>query len=227
MRNYYYSYGIKTIVSRAFNHEGAGRGPHFVTSSIVRQCVRLKFGEADKLYIGNVNAFRDWSHVDDIVEGYMLLAEKGVPGGVYVLGSARTNSVLTYMLLTLEKLGYEVKEVETLNGDKKVKDPLERDYEKAFGLSFEKTKIDRLMLNRELEFELEDKGIRVKTSKGDIIVEFDPSRFRPVDVPILLSNPKKAVEELGFKPIRRLTDIIRDQVNYYLDPSNRNVVEHA
>ncbi len=227
MRNYYYSYGIKTIVSRAFNHEGAGRGPHFVTSSIVRQCVRLKFGEADKLYIGNVNAFRDWSHVDDIVEGYMLLAEKGVPGGVYVLGSARTNSVLTYMLLTLEKLGYEVKEVETLNGDKKVKDPLERDYEKAFGLSFEKTKIDRLMLNRELEFELEDKGIRVKTSKGDIIVEFDPSRFRPVDVPILLSNPKKAVEELGFKPIRRLTDIIRDQVNYYLDPSNRNVVERA
>jgi len=221
MRNYYHSYGIKTVVSRAFNHEGAGRGPHFVTSSIVRQCVMLKFGEADKIFIGNVNTFRDWSHVEDIVEGYILLAEKGVPGDVYVLGSMRTNSVLSYILLTLEQLEYKVEEIETIKGDKKIKEPLEKDYEEAFGFSFEKTKIDRQMLSGELEFDLNDRGIRVKTDKGTITIEFDESRFRPADVPILLSNPKKAMEELGFKPTRRLTDIIRDQINYYLNPENR------
>ena len=221
MRNYFYSYGLKTVVSRAFNHEGAGRGPHFVTSSIVRQCVMLKFGETDKILIGNVNAFRDWSHVEDIVEGYILLAEKGTPGEVYVLGSMRTNSVLTYILLTIEQLGYEIHEIETTNGGKRVKDPIERDYEAIFGLSFEKTKVDRLLLNEELEFALEDKGISVKTDKGTIIVEFDPQLFRPLDVPILLGNPRKAVEQLGFKPTRKLIDVIMDQINYYLNPKNR------
>jgi GDP-mannose 4,6-dehydratase len=223
MRNYFYSYGLKTVVSRAFNHEGAGRGPHFVTSSIVRQCVMLKFGETDKIVVGNVNAFRDWSHVEDIVEGYILLAEKGTPGEVYVLGSMRTNSVLTYVLLTLEQLGYKIHEIETMNNGKRVKDPIERDYEAIFGLSFEKTKVDRLLLNEELEFTLEDKGILVKTNEEEIHIEFDPQLFRPTDVPVLLSNPNKVIEELRFRPMRKLVDIIRDQMNYYLNPENRRI----
>jgi len=221
MRNYFHSYGLKTVVSRAFNHEGAGRGPHFVTSSIVRQCVMLKFGESDKILIGNVNAFRDWSHVEDIVEGYILLAEKGSPGEVYVLGSMRTNSVLTYILLTLEQLGYKIHEIETTNGGKKVKDPIERDYKEAFGLNFEKTRIDKLLLDGEIEFIPEDKGIWVKTDNGIITVGFDPNKFRPADVPVLLSNPRKATQELGFRPAKRLEDIIEDQINYYLNPVNR------
>jgi GDPmannose 4,6-dehydratase len=61
------------------NHEGAGRGHEFVTSTIVRQRVSLKFGELDRISIGNVNVFRDWSHVEDIVDGYILLAGRGMP----------------------------------------------------------------------------------------------------------------------------------------------------
>jgi len=221
MRNYFHVYGLKTVVSRAFNHEGVGRGPHFVTSAVVRQCVMLKFGETDKVLIGNVNAFRDWSHVEDTVEGYMLLAEKGTPGEVYVLGSMRTNSVLTYILLTLEQLGYEVLEIETLKGDKRVKSPTEKDYGGAFGVRFERTKVDAMLLDGELEFSLEDEGILVKTNKGVITIKFDQQRFRPADVPILLSNPRKAMHDLGFKPTKQLKDIIRDQVNYYLNPNNR------
>jgi len=220
MRNYYHAYGLKTIVSRAFNHEGAGRGHEFVTSTIVRQCVALKFGELNKITIGNVNVFRDWSHVEDIVDGYILLAEKGRYGDVYVQGSMRTNSVLTYILLTLQHLGYEIKEIETLSEDKKVKDPAEVNDEDFFGIRFEKTKIDTLLLKGELEYGPEDKGLRIKTDKGDIIVEFDPRRFRPADVPILLSNTKK-IQQLGFKYTRSLSDIIKDQINYYLNPENR------
>jgi GDPmannose 4,6-dehydratase len=69
MRNYYHAYGLKTIVSRAFNHEGAGRCHEFITSTIVRRCVSLKFGELDEITIGNVNVFRDWGLIEDIVDG--------------------------------------------------------------------------------------------------------------------------------------------------------------
>lgn len=156
MRNYYHAYSLKTIVSRGFNHEGAGRGHEFVTSTIVRQCVSLKLGELDKITIGNVNVFRDWSHVEDIVNGYILLAEKSKPGDVYVQGSMRTNSVLTYVLLTLQQLGYDVKEIETLKGEKRIKYPGEVAEEGFFNIRFMKTKIDMLMLKGELEYTLED-----------------------------------------------------------------------
>jgi GDPmannose 4,6-dehydratase len=220
MRNYFHAYGIKSIVSRAFNHEGAGRGHEFVTSTIVRQCIMLKYGEVDKIILGDVNVFRDWSHVEDVVKGYILLADKGVPGHVYVQGSMRTNSVLTYILLTLQHLGYEVKEVEALGGGKQVGNPVEINYSKFFGFEFEKTLVDELMLNGDFEYALEDKGILMKTNKGNIRVEFDPRRFRPAEVPILMSDTKK-IQQLGFKAKKTLKDIIRDQVNYYLNPQNR------
>jgi GDPmannose 4,6-dehydratase len=222
MRNYYHVYRIKTIVSRAFNHEGAGRGHEFVTSTVVRQCVQLKFGERDKIVIGNVNAFRDWSHIEDIVQGYILLAEKGKIGDVYVQGSMRTNSVLTYILLTLEELGYEIKEVETLDGKKKVKDPTEPSSEVFFGVKFEKTKIDELILKGEVEYVLGDGGLNIKTNRGNVTIEFDPKKFRPAEVPILMSNTEK-IRSLGFKIEKSLKDIIRDQINYYLNPENRSV----
>jgi len=223
MRVYHQAYGLKTIVSRAFNHEGAGRGHHFVTSSIVRQCVSLKFGETDKIVVGNINAFRDWSHVDDIIEGYIALVEKGSFGEVYVLGSERTNSVLTYLLLTLEELGYKIFEIETFRNNKRIKDPIERDHKIFFGKRFEKTKIDAMMLNEEIEFSLEDEGILIKTDKGSIRATFDPKLFRPVDAPILLSDVRKASEKIGFKAERSLSDIIKEQISYYLNPFNRSV----
>jgi GDP-4-dehydro-6-deoxy-D-mannose reductase len=222
MRNYHHVYGLKTIVSRAFNHEGAGRGHEFVTSTIVRQCVSLKFGELDRVVIGNVNVFRDWSHVEDIVDGYILLAEKSRSGDVYVQGSMRTNSVLTYTLLTLQHLGYDIKEIETLKGEKMVKDPSEVVEEDFFKVRFTKTKVDALMLKGELEYTLEDGGLNVKTDKGNITIVFDKGRFRPADVPILMSDAKK-IQNLGFKVTKSLKDIIRDQVNYYLNPENRRI----
>jgi GDPmannose 4,6-dehydratase len=199
---------------------GAGRGHEFVTSTIVRQCVALKFGELDKITIGNVNVLGDWSHVGDIVDGYVLLAERGRPGDVYVQGSMRTNSVLTYILLTLQHLGYDVMGVETLKSEKRVKDPTEIADEDFFNVKFMKTKVDALMLKGELEYTLEDVGLNVKTDKGNITIMFDEGRFRPADVPILMSDTRK-IQRLGFRVTRSLEDIIRDQVNYYLSPENR------
>ncbi|RLE61008.1 MAG: GDP-mannose 4,6 dehydratase [Thermoprotei archaeon] len=213
-RIYYYDYGLKTVVSRAFNHEGPGRGANFVTSTIVIQCLKLVEGARNHVDIGDVNVHRDWSHVLDIIDGYVLIGEKGRAGGVYVQGSMRTNSVLTFLLLTLRELGYEVLEVEAIRGGKRVKDPLEMDYSECFGIRFEKSKIDRLILNGELRYELSDKGLNIRTDKGVVKVIFDPKRFRPVDVPVLLSNPSKAMT-LGFNVRRKLSDVVRDLIRYW------------
>ena len=218
MRNYHTSYGLKTIVSRGFNHEGAGRGNMFVTSSITRQVMQYKRGEIDKISIGNVNAFRDWSHIKDILKGYCLLAEKGRYGDVYNQGSQRTNSVLSYLLLSLECAGYAVNRIETLDGRKAVDNPNELDSSKIFGLRFEKTKVDKLMLEGKLEFQLSDIGIVAVTDKGRITAEFDEEKLRPAEVPILLASTAK-IEELGFQVRHGLRDIINDQLNYFLDPA--------
>lgn len=221
MRNYHTSYGMKTIVSRSFNTEGAGRGSMFVTSSITNQVMKLKLKENDKIVIGNTNAFRDWSHISDIVRGYCLLAEKGTPGEIYNQGSMRTNSVLSYILLSLENAGWEVRRIESMsNRDKVVDSPTQRDNEEMFGLRFEKTKVDRLILADEIEFSLEDRGLWIYTDAGKIPLEFDPNRFRPAEVPILLSDCRK-FQQLGFSVERSLDDIISDQLTSYMDGRER------
>jgi len=215
MRNYWQSFGLKTIVSRAFNTEGAGRGPMFVTSTIAQQVANLVKKRDDKIVIGNVNVFRDWSHVSDIVCGFCLLAENGVPGEVYNLGSQRTNSVLTYILLALEAAGFHVSKLESFKNGKQVHDPLTIDESPLFNMNFEKTRVDVLLMQDETSYTLEDEGIWVETDRGRLPIYFDPARFRVQDVPVLLSETSKAAR-LGFHVEKRLKEIILEQVNQYL-----------
>jgi GDP-D-mannose dehydratase len=218
MRSYHTCYGLKTIVSRGFNHEGAGRDKMYVTSTITRQVMQLKRGEINKIVIGNVNAFRDWSHVDDIVKGYCLLAQKGRYGDVYNQGSQRTNSVLSYLLLSLECAGYNIDRITTIRGRKTVENPSGLDDWEVFGLRFKKTVVDRLMLEGKLEFQLSDIGIIATTDKGEITIEFDKGKFRPTEVPIRLAGTAK-IQELGFQINNTLKDIINDQLYYFSDPT--------
>lgn len=220
MRTYASSFGLDTVVSRAFNHEGAGRGRMFVTSTIVRQVMQLKVGERDSIEIGNVNAFRDWSHIDDILEGYTLLAESGERGEVYNQGSERSNSILSYLLLSLELAGYRIDAIETMRNGKRVDEPTKMDSDLTLGVRFAKTKVDRLLLEDRIIFEKEDEGIWVLTEHEKIPIQFDSNRFRPADVPILLADTAK-IRNLGFSMRHSLADIIRDQLNYYLDPIRR------
>jgi len=99
-----------------------------------------------------------------------------------------------------------------------VDNPNELDSSEMFGLRFEKTTVDKLMLDGKLQFQLSDIGIAAITDKGKMTVEFDEKRFRPAEVPILLTRTAK-IEELGFKMQRSLKDIISDQLNYFLDPT--------
>jgi GDPmannose 4,6-dehydratase len=126
--------------------------------------------------------------------------------------------VLSYLLLSLECAGYAVNRIETLDGKKVVDNPNELDSSKMFGLRFEKTKVDKLIMEGKLEFQLLDIGIVAVTDRGKITVEFDKEKVRPAEVPILLARTAK-IEELGFQVQHSLRDIINDQLNYFLDPA--------
>lgn len=214
MRNYFNSFGLNTVISRAFNHEGAGRGPMFVTSVITDQVSKLKSGELKNIKIGNLNSFKDWSHVKDIIKGYMILAEKGKSGDVYNQGAMRTNSVLSYILLSLEEAGYNISMIETFKGNKKVYNPTEISANPVFGVKFDKTKVDNMMLEG-LKYSIEDDGIKVHTDQGKVSIKFDPNRFRPTEVPIMLADTMK-IQNIGAKTENSLQDIIKDQLNYLI-----------
>jgi GDPmannose 4,6-dehydratase len=220
MRNYFYTYGTKAIVSRAFNHEGAGRGIMFVTSVVTNQVTKLVAGEVGQVTIGNVNAFRDWSHVRDVVRGYCLLAEKGKPGEVYNQGSMRTTSVLSYILLSLEAAGMPVERIETFKGEKSVDDPTERDRAEMFGVRFDKTKVDRMLLEGSIDYTLADRGITAVCGDRKVGISFDEARFRPAEVPILMADTTK-LQKLGFVSTYSVDDIVRDQLNYFMDEKKR------
>jgi len=220
MRNYFYTYGTKAIVSRAFNHEGAGRGSMFVTSVVTNQVAKYAAGDIDHVTIGNVNAFRDWSHVMDTIRGYCLIAENGHPGDVYNQGSMRTTSVLSYILLSLENAGMPVDRIETVKGGKAVEAPTEKDTSAIFGVPFEKTKVDRMLLEGAIEFAAGDQGIIARSGEKKIPILFDPERFRPAEVPILFADTTK-IRRLGFSSTYSVEDIIRDQLNFYMDEKKR------
>ena len=220
VRNYYYTYGLKGIVSRAFNHEGAGRGIQFVTSVITSQVSQFSCGERDHISIGNVNAFRDWSHINDIIDGYQYIAQNGKPGEVYNQGSNRMTSVLTYLLTSIEVSGHEVIEVCTKDTRTCIKDPMADNNNPLFNSTFQKSEIDHMMIEEEIEFGLSDGGLVIKTSDIDIPVIFDKEKFRPSDVPILFSDISK-IKSLGFQVRYNIRDIVQEQINFYSNPENR------
>ncbi|MEN6552027.1 MAG: GDP-mannose 4,6-dehydratase, partial [Methanobacterium sp.] len=230
MQNYHHSYGLDTVVSRAFNHEGAGRGMMFVTSIITNQIMKLKHRETDKITIGNLNACRDWSHVKDIVQGYLILADKGQSGEVYNQGSMRTNSVLSYILLGLERAGWDIEQIEPVkdnlnnnadnNANKTIQNPTEMNNDPIFGVKFEKTRVDQMILEDQLEYTIQDKGIKVQTDQGNLTIEFNPERFRPAEIPLVLCDNRK-IQKIGGKIEYSLSDIIQEQLNYFGKKENR------
>jgi len=96
---YHNSYGVPSIISRGFNHEGPRRGIQFVTSVIHRQIVEILEGKRDKIIIGNPNAIRDFTHVKDTVNGYIILSEKKKCGEPFNICSGMGITIADYVKL--------------------------------------------------------------------------------------------------------------------------------
>jgi GDP-4-dehydro-6-deoxy-D-mannose reductase len=101
---YFMSYGLPIIRTRAFNHEGPRRGEVFVTSNFAKQVAEIEVGMREPVMsVGDLTPRRDFSDVRDVVRGYWLLLERGEPGEVYNLCSGRSWAIQQVLEFLLEQ----------------------------------------------------------------------------------------------------------------------------
>ncbi len=109
---YFMSYGLKVIRTRAFNHEGPRRGEVFVTSNFCKQVAEIEKGKREPvLYVGNLEAVRDFTDVRDTVRAYYLTLTKGRPGEVYNICRGKGYKIreILDIILSLTKAKVEVR----------------------------------------------------------------------------------------------------------------------
>lgn len=156
--NYRESYGLFACNGILFNHESPRRGETFVTRKITRAAARIKLGMQPCLYLGNLEAKRDWGYAGDYVELMWAMLQQPEPDD-YVIATGETHSVREFA-------------------------------EKAFA-----------RLGMPVEWQgsgVHEKGVDAKT--GKIVIEIDPKYFRPAEVDLLLGDPSKARQKLGWQP---------------------------
>jgi GDPmannose 4,6-dehydratase len=106
--NYREAYGIYACNGILFNHESPIRGETFVTRKITRAVARIKLGLQERLYLGNLDARRDWGHARDFVEAQWLMLQQDEPGD-YVIATGEQHSVREFCELAFREVGIEIR----------------------------------------------------------------------------------------------------------------------
>lgn len=105
--NYREAYGMFAVNGILFNHESPLRGETFVTRKITRAVAKIALGMQDKLFLGNLNARRDWGHAKDYVEAMWLILQQEMPED-FVIATGVTTPVREFVRMAFEELGIEV-----------------------------------------------------------------------------------------------------------------------
>ena len=189
--NYREAYGMHASNGILFNHESPLRGETFVTRKITRSVSRIALGLLDKLYLGNLSAKRDWGHAKDYVRSMHLILQQPT-GGDYVVATGVTTEVREFAHLSFAELGLniefrgegidEVGVLTSINEDR---------FNSQVGIEYLKQLRKRI---------------------GDEVLAVDPAYFRPTEVDLLIGDPTKAMNILGWKPEYSLSDIVTDMV---------------
>lgn len=164
--NYREAYGIFACNGILFNHESPLRGGEFVTKKIVRTVVDIVYQRQSTLFLGNLDAQRDWGYAPDFVEGMWKILQAEAASD-YVLATGVASTVRQFVEWAFRYVDIEIR------------------WE---GLA------------------QEEKGIDSRT--GEILVEVDPQFYRPADVEQLLGDSSKAQRDLGWKPLKKVRDIV-------------------
>ncbi|RDS76754.1 GDP-mannose 4,6-dehydratase [Alteriqipengyuania lutimaris] len=173
--NYREAYGIHASNGILFNHESPLRGETFVTRKITRAAAAIKLGRQEKLYLGNLDAKRDWGHAREYVRGMWMMMQQDEPDD-YVLATGETTPVRTFVEWAFEDVGIS----------------LRWEGEGA-----------------------EEKGYCQAT--GRCLVEVDPRYFRPTEVDLLIGDPTKAKEKLGWSHETPVRELAREMVRADLE----------
>ncbi|WP_271439835.1 GDP-mannose 4,6-dehydratase [Pontixanthobacter luteolus] len=168
--NYREAYGLHASNGILFNHESPLRGETFVTRKITRAAAAISLGKQDRLYLGNLDASRDWGHAKEYVRGMWLMLQQDEPDD-FVLATGETTTVREFARWAFEDAGIE------------------------------------------LEFRghgAEEKAYCRKSGKP--LIEIDPRYFRPTEVDLLVGDPGKAHQKLGWKHETGIREIVREMV---------------
>jgi GDPmannose 4,6-dehydratase len=106
--NYREAYGIYACNGILFNHESPVRGENFVTRKITRALARIKLGIQERLYLGNLNALRDWGHARDFIEMQWLMLQQDQPED-FVIATGVQSSVRNFVNVAAEELGIHIR----------------------------------------------------------------------------------------------------------------------
>jgi GDPmannose 4,6-dehydratase len=182
--NYREGYGMFACNGILFNHESPRRGETFVTRKITRAVANIIAGRQKRLYLGNLDAKRDWGYTPEYVECQWLILQQDAPDD-YVIGTGESHSVREFVEESFRYAGVEVEW--TGNGLK------------------EKGVINSLNSN--------NAGQSNNLKPGDIVVEIDPRYFRPAEVDFLLADASKAKEKLGWQPKVTFKELVKIMVD--------------
>jgi len=189
--NYREAYDMFACNGVLFNHESPRRGETFVTRKITRAASRISLNLLDCLYIGNMDAERDWGHAKDYVEAMWLVLQHDKPED-FVIATGVKTKVRDFIRHSFKELGITLR--------------FEGSGKEEVGII---DSIDQQVLQ-----ELELSPVK---KEGDIVVKVDPRYFRPTEVELLLGDATKAKEVLGWKPKHTLDSLIKDMVHSDLD----------
>ncbi len=186
--NYREAYNMYACNGILFNHESPVRGETFVTRKITRAVAKIALGLQDRLYLGNLSAQRDWGHAKDYVEAMWLILQQEKPED-FVIATGVTTTVRDFVRMAFAELGIEVE----FSG----KDAQEKG----------------VIIDRD-EAVLERLGIPVENIKlGQTVVKVDAQYFRPTEVDLLIGDPSKAKNQLGWEPKFTLPMLVKDMVS--------------
>ena len=190
--NYREAYGLYACNGILFNHESPIRGETFVTRKITRAVARIVLGLQDCLFLGNMDALRDWGHARDYVEVQWLMLQQDEPDD-FVIATGVQYSVRDFVNASVEELGIK--------------------------LRWEGTGVDEVGIVDTVDAG-RGTGDAVLTP-GQTIVRVDPRYFRPTEVEALLGDPTKAKEKLGWTPTTTFAEMVVEMVRSDFEDAKR------
>lgn len=187
--NYREAYDMFACNGILFNHESPVRGETFVTRKITRAASKIALGLQDKLYLGNLDAKRDWGHAKDYVRMMWMILQHDTPDD-WVIATGQTTAVRDFVRMAFSYVGIELE----FKGD---------------GLD-EVGVVNSIDTKRVEELGLDLQVLQEKV--GKVVVAVDPRYFRPTEVDLLLGDPSKAERELGWKREFSLKELVEDMM---------------
>jgi GDPmannose 4,6-dehydratase len=189
-KNYREAYNMFACNSILFNHESPRRGETFVTRKITRAVAKIALGLQDKLFLGNLEAKRDWGYAKDYVRMMWMILQADKPQD-WVIATGVTTTVRDFVRMAFGEVGIEV----AFKG--------EGVDEKAYVTACH---------HKDYQIEI-----------GKEVLSIDPKYFRPTEVDLLIGDPTKAKEELGWVPEHDLASLVHDMMEGDIALMKKNV----